>query len=256
MCVVLERVLLNRFILSLVLLLVSNNLFAAIDLTSASSAWSEVLVGGNFDPGEDQQAAASVDLTGFGAVPLFYMKYDDGGTPGAANSSDDEVAFRFRADNAEKNGDFSGYIWIGLDIDSDTDIDAFMMLIGKNGAYSLDVYDSGAGLNTSPSNTDLTSGSQTSVTTGFALSHDLITNIDTGGNADVDGDSDPDYLISYKVNFDALAAALNAQTLTGTNPAEAISTISSNAGVTIETNFKLVVSSAQNDNVLNGDIGG
>ena len=260
MCVVLEFVLTKRITFLLTLLLSSFQLSAAVDLTAASSSWVTVLVGPNFDVGQDTQATAAVDLTGFGAVPLFYMQYDDGGTPGSANSSDDEIAFRFRADNAvltsgPNSGAFAGYIWIGIDIDTDADIDAFMMLAGKNGVYTLDVYDSDTGLNTSPSTTSL-SGSATPVTTGFSLFHGIVTNIDIAGNPNIDGDSDPDYLISYKVSFDALATALNSKTITGSVPLDLISTINGGSGVDINTSFRVVVASAQNDNTLNGDVGG
>ncbi|MEN8169254.1 MAG: JDVT-CTERM domain-containing protein [Pseudomonadota bacterium] len=235
--------------------LVSSPALAAIDLASPSDTWSSVLVGDNFDPGQDTQAVAAVDLTGFGTTPLFYMKYDDGGTAG--DTTDDTVAFRFRADNAVDNkGAFSGYIWIGMDVDLDNDIDAFMMLVGKNGAYSLDVYDAGTGANTSPNTTDVNAASQTAVTTGFGFNHSLITSIDVGGIADQDADGDPDYLISYSVNMDALTTALNALTLTDPVTTELISTLNGGAGMTRDTPFQLVAASAQNDNALNGDIGG
>ena len=239
----------------LLLTMCSYNALAAIDLLSTSDTWAQVLVGNKFDPGQDTQALAAVDLTGFGTMPLFYMKYDDGTTPG--DTSDDEVAFRFRADHAVNNqGEFDGYIWIGLDVDSDNDIDAFMMLVGKNGAYSMDVYDAGSGGNISPNTTSIDSGSIIPVTTGFSFNHSLITVIDTASTADLDADGDPDYLITYSVNFNALATALNNQTLTGTLPVANISTLNAGAGMTINTPFQLVVASAQNANTLNGDIGG
>ncbi|RDH80768.1 MAG: hypothetical protein DIZ80_17230 [endosymbiont of Galathealinum brachiosum] len=247
---------LNKYITLFILsILFTSPAHAVIDLQSSSDTWAEVLVGNNFDPGQDTQAVAAVDLTGFGTTPLFYMKYDDSGTP--ADTSDDEVAFRFRADHAVDNkGEFDGYIWIGLDVDSDNDIDAFMMLVGKSGVYNVDVYDAGNGTNTSPSTTDINSASITPVTAGFTFDHNLITTIDATGTADLDGDTELDYLISYKVNFDALATALNALTLTGSNPSATISTLNSNAGMTVDTAFQLVVASAQNANTLNGDIGG
>ncbi len=236
-------------------LLLSMPASGAIDLTSASDTWSSVLVGDNFDQGQDTQAAAAVDLTGFGTMPLFFMKYDDAGT--TSDSSDDEVAFRFRADNAVDNqGKFSGYIWIALDVDTDNDIDAFMMLVGKNGAYKLDVYDAGTGANVSPSTTDINSSSISPVLTGFTFHHDLVNSIDATGNPDMDNDSDPDYLISYKVNFDALANALNLQSLTGSNPVAPISSLNSGSGITLQTTFRVAAASAQNANTLNGDIGG
>ena len=86
--------------------LFSASAFAAIDLTTVSTSWTTVLVGDKFDPGNDQQATASIDVLGNATNPMFYMEYDDQGTP---DTTDDEVGFRFRGDNiADNRGDFSG----------------------------------------------------------------------------------------------------------------------------------------------------
>ncbi|MCK4704446.1 MAG: hypothetical protein KAT90_03105, partial [Gammaproteobacteria bacterium] len=243
----------KKLIAILFLCSLSTTVFSAIDLSSSSSTWSVVLDGNKFDPGQDIQASAAVDLLGYGGSPLFYIKTDDAGTP--ADATDDEVALRFRVDNAiDNSSNFSGYIWMGIDVDLDNYLDVFMMLVGKNGNYSVDIYDSGTGANISPSTTSLLSSSQTSVTTGFAFNHSLVASIDAGGNADIDVDGDPDYFVSYKVNFSALGAAINAQTITGTT--DLISTLDGGTGLTIDTPVQIVIASAQNANTLNGDIGG
>ena len=56
----------------LLLTMCSSNVLAAIDLLSTSDTWAQVLVGNKFDPGQDTQALAAVDLTGFATTPLLY----------------------------------------------------------------------------------------------------------------------------------------------------------------------------------------
>jgi len=254
---VLESVLLKRFIYSLALLMVSTSLFAAIDLTTVTG-WSTVLVGADLDHGNDQQASASIDLLGNATYPMFYMEFDD---LGDTVDSNDEVAFSFRADNVvDTQGDFKGYLWIGLDFDNDGAIDAFMVLNGDGTAngQSLTVYDSDSTKsNNSPSTTSLLAGTATPVVTGFSFYHAV-----AADNPDVDGDDTTpandtkptdDYIVSYKINFNALATALNSQTL---STGGTLSTLDSNNGVGINTPFKIVVSSAQQVNSLNGDLGG
>lgn len=244
----------KQALLTAALLITPIAVLANIDLTSPGSDWTPVLAGDQLDPGQDTQATASVDLTGYSDTPLFYMKYDDNGTE--TDKADDLVAFRFRGDNAlDSRGRFTGYIWIGLDVDSDNDLDAFMMLEGKNGYYNVAVYDAGSGANISPSTTDISHDSEL-VTSGFAFSHAAVSSVDALTNPDIDGDGDADYLISYQVNFNALAAAINSRYLTNSSPAKTISTINGGEGLTIQTPFRVVIASAQNSQTLNGDIGG
>ena len=124
-----EFVLLKRYLFALILLLASPNLMATIDLANVTG-WSTVLQGADLDHGNDQQAAASIDLLGNATFPMFYMEFDDIDGP-TGDPANDEVAFSFRADNAiNSGGDFKGVLWIGLDFDNDGKIDAFMVLEG------------------------------------------------------------------------------------------------------------------------------
>ena len=232
------------------------NVSATIDLTTVSG-WSTVLQGPDLDHGNDQQATASIDLLGNEFYPMFYMEFDENvqGDP-----SDDEVAFSFRGDKVVDNqGDFKGYLWIGLDFDNDGIIDSFMVLNGDGTAsgQTLTVYDSDSSkANDSPSTTSLLTTTATAVTTGFAFYHTTTTDNPATASVDetdMDADGDPDYIVSYKINLPALATALNGTNL---STGGALQTLDGGNGVGVDTPFKLVVSSAQQVNSLNGDLGG
>ena len=240
----------KRILFSLVSLLVSTNLYAVIDLTTVTG-WSTVLQGPDLDHGNDQQAVASIDLLGDATYPMFYMEFDD---QLDADPLNDEVAFSFRADSAvDAQGDFKGYLWIGLDFDNDGIIDNFMVLNGDGkGVHTLTIYNSDGSANNSPSTTSLDAGSGVAATSGFSFYHSTATDI-----ADIDSDGDDDYIVSYKINLigaGGLAAALNTTTLSGSG--SALSTLNGGSGVDSDTPFKIVVSSAQQVNSLNGDLGG
>jgi len=237
-------------IISLLAAMVTPSVFASIDLTTVNTSWTTVLAGDRFDAGNDQQATASIDLLGNGSYPMFYMEYDDLGTP---DTSDDEVAFRFRGDQVvNSKGEYKGYIWIGLDFDLDGSIDSFMVLSGDGTStgQACTVYDSdGSKANDSPSTTALISSPNYPVTAGFEFHLTPATD-----NPDIDGDSDPDYIVSYKLTFSALAAALNNTHLSSNGAA--LSTLNGGLGVDVNTGFTLVAASAQQVQSLNGDLGG
>jgi hypothetical protein len=227
----------------------------AISLGASSASWVPVLVGAKFDPGQDTQATSAIDLQGNTQNPLMYLWYDDKGDTDTAN---DELALRFRVDKArDSQSRFSGYLWIGMDVDMDGDLDVFLMLEGKTGAYQLNVFNAGTGLNNSPSTSsidipvllaDLTQG------TTFRI--DNVTAIDgVSVNGNVDGDSEIDDFVSLKFNFSQFAALANAKPLTGGGDVN-VGTINSGAGLTKNTPLRFVVASAQQTNALNGDMGG
>ncbi len=168
------------------------------DMTSASTNFSEVLKGATFDPGGDTQAQAAADLVGDDNNAMLYIKYDDQGTAG--DTSDDEIYLRVRTDNsADKSQGFSGYTWMGMDVDSDGDLDAFLMAFGTSQGFSINVYNAGTGANVSPGTTDLDSNAAISIVSKEAVS--VITS-GSGGNAVVESASSASSYFAKVTNVD------------------------------------------------------
>jgi len=242
-------------------------------MDAASSNFSEVLKGTTFDPGQDIQAQAAIDLTGDGSNAMLYMKYDDQGTAG--DTSDDELYIRLRTDQSLDNNDkFNGYAWMGMDVDSDGDLDAFLMAIGTSQGFSINIYNGGSGANTSPSTTELDSSpSQTTalisnetITVSETSGGDFISSSSTshmmkkvadvdGGTGDADSDGNADYFLTFKVNADNFFSTVNGKKITGGGGA-LISSLNGGSGIDKGTSLRFVVATAQNDNALNGDMGG
>ncbi len=243
----------SRFLLfSFLYLMVSTPVFAVINLASSSATWTQVLRGNNFDPAFDAQTSSSVDMFGTSVSPHYYMKYDDNGS---LNSSDDEIAFRFRV--VQTGGAFfNGNIWVGLDVDSDSDIDAFILLNSRFSFSTLSVYDTGVSQNDSPVSTSNNTGTRAALNNGFAFNYTLVSAIDSLGEEDDDEGGAQLFYVSYKINVNALLQAINLQTITGALPGTSISTLNNGSGFVDSSAFQLVVASAQSESVLNGDFVG
>ncbi len=243
----------SRFLLfSFLYLLFSTPVFAVINLASSSTTWTQVLRGNNFDPAFDAQSTSSVDLFGTSVSPHYYMKYDDGGS---IDPSDDEIAFRFRV--VQTGGIFfNGNIWVGLDVDSDNDIDAFVLLNSRFSFSTLSIYDTGISQNNSPALTSNDVSTQVFLNDGFAFNYTLVSVIDSLGNEDNDEGGAQVYYVSYKIKVTALLQAINQQTITNALPGTSISTINNGIGFIDSSAFQLVVASGQSPSVLNGDFAG
>ncbi len=225
------------------------------NLGSASSNWSPTLVGAKFDPGQDTQATAAIDLVGNAANPLMYMNYDDNGT--GSDQTDDELSLRFRVDNARDSQDaYAGYLWIGMDVDLDGDLDVFLMLERTpQKDYVLDVYSAGTGANNSPSTSSIASPVRlATLVEGTTYRIDTVTSIDGSPNS-VDGDADVDDFVSVRFSFQDFANIANLKPLT-LNGGALIGSIGQGAGLTKNTPLRYVVASAQQTNSLNGDMAG
>lgn len=235
-----------------------------IDLTGPVGNWDIVMKGTAFDPGNDQQASSNpgVDIVGTDLDATMLTIYDDKGT--LADTSDDELAFRVRVGGANSQGAFGGNLWIGMDVDLDGDLDAFIGMDGdgKTGASfdgNVNVYEAGNDLNTSPS----TSSAINPVLIGTLLDNGTNFSVDTvdaitdpnASTTDINIDGMADRFISFKVSWDALKAALNAKPLTDPGGA-LIGSINGGAGVTKDTAIAYTLSTSTNSNNVNADVGG
>jgi len=175
----------------------------AIDLSGPSTEWAVALEGNSFDLGDDTQSAGAIDLVGSDGsgkfLPALSLSYDDKNTP---DTSDDEVAFRFCGDQVlNEIGLFTGRLWIGLDIETDNDLDAFVQVKGDDGSYSLSVFAAGNSANNSPDSSSISAGQLVkSLTLGTDLSIDSTLSVDGANsfNGDVDDDGSPDYFVTVK----------------------------------------------------------
>ncbi|MDX1805037.1 MAG: cadherin repeat domain-containing protein, partial [Alcanivorax sp.] len=235
-----------------------------IHLDSSVDDWDVIVRQAACDPGNDQQASANsgIDLVGTENDACFYTLYDDKGS--TADLSDDELAFRVRVGGSNARGGFGGYLWIGMDVDRDGDLDAFLNVHGdgKPGALfsgELSVYEAGSDRNTSPSTSSARNplliatlhddGSNFSFDTVDAITDPAV------GNADINGDGMADRFVSFKVNWLALRNAINAMPLTGGGGA-LINTVNGGAGLTKDTVVSYTLSTSTNSNNVNSDVGG
>ena len=226
---------------------------ALVDLStgvSGESPWVSVVPNSNaFDFLSDQQTGSgsvSQDLIGgpadFGAglkdYGVFYVQFDDQGT---LSTSDDELAFRMRINDADgvKKDTYQFYAFVGLDYDLNGSIDFFLGMYNpdNNGSKSISIYESDPGqLNISPS------------TTGFGAQLKEITPVknDNWSLMETDDGSlfggDTDYFISWKYN------------LTDIN--DALALVNASWIMSVSTPLRMVIGTAAQDNAYNQDMGG
>jgi hypothetical protein len=207
-------------LLSVVLLLaLPIKVNALVDVTTgvaSPSEWVNVVPASNaFDFLVDQQTGSgsvSQDLVGgtadFGSglkdYGVFYIQFDDNGT---VTTADDELAFRFRINNADgvKKDTFQYYLFVGLDFDLNGSVDLFTGIYNpdNNGSKSISIYESDpTKSNTSPS------------TTGFGdkLYETVPVKNDNWGIMVTDDGSlfsgDVDYFVTFKLPLSAFNSAL------------------------------------------------
>lgn len=246
--------------------------FTAQELASGSnevvngnteSIWRRVL--GNYDFNTDQQTGqGQSDIIGTDTDPGFYTAYDTGATTGTPG--DDYLAFRVRtnAQNGTKNY-YGGFVWIGIDADSDNDFDAYINYTASASATIVSIYGPGDGLNDAPNTTTVTAPNNTAAytwtnPTGFTNSNyravdttiDGGTTNNAGAVAGTDGntDADPDWYVSFQLPFASLIAFLaDPGEMNGINNQPI-------TGVDDTTPLAFLVATSTQANSLNQDVGG
>jgi len=236
------------------------NAQAALSLSSPTSdgSWSKVTYNNGEPPTDQQTGQPESDLVSDTANPFFYTQFDDAGT---SSLTDGTMAFRFRMNDTAKQG-YNGSLFAGIDANNDGLLDVFVGVNRKKKAGE----DVGIWMPTGPIGSEDTlksqgfgafrGGAAGSSQVGGAgdytvypadesnyYDHRIVTSADVnGGPLDLDptNNGNPDYYISFAVDFAALVAVLG------------------EAGITIdqETALRYVAGTSEQGNSFNQDLGG
>jgi hypothetical protein len=214
---------------------------AVIDPSSPTSSWTAVFYPSTPDPTGDQGTGDKEgDIVGDTSHAALYTTFDDAGTPSA---TDGNLAFRVRLSGDSNPPGWENFVVVGLDAGEDAlnDIDIYLGVDGQGSGDNLGIYDPGAGGNTSPSTTTLTSVPSLSwalTATNFDWSP-VDGSIDPGvTNTDFGADGN-DFFLSFLVPFDDIVAELLADGI----------------GVDETTAFRYVLGTGNQPNALNQDVG-
>lgn len=213
-----------------------------IDMGGATTAWTAITYPSvQPDWGNDQQTGIpEADIVGDPSHAAFYSAFDDAGT---ASLTDGVLAFRIRV-GAEKNPPgFSQVAAVGIDGNLDGALDLFVLVDNGGSADRIALYNAGAGTNTSPSTTSISSTGVTYVETASNYNWSAVSAVTDppATSFDVDGDGDTDRFVSFALPFQDL---VNQFALLG------ISNVDQN------TAFRYVIGTSTQSNSLNQDLGG
>ena len=213
-------------------------LLPTTSLTSATP-WTTVFTGSNYDFSNDMQAAGGADLIGSDGHGALYTNFDDKGTTG---TSDDMLAFRVRL--TDGGSSFSKVVFVGMDVNADGALDAFVGVDNQGGTPLLRIWDAGTGANISPSTTSVvtTTYSYAETTANYAFTAVSSTSDPNwNGVTDIDGGGGTDYFVSWQISFADLSTHLGTQGI---------------SGVTKDTTIQYMFATSTQNNALNSDIGG
>lgn len=225
---------------------------------SDNGIWVEVL--GNFDYNADQQTGQSSsdiigvapDASGHSTDPGFFTAYD---------GVDDELAFRVRtnAQNGTKSY-YGGYLWVGIDVDNDYAVDAYVNYTSSNAGSLVRIFGPGTGANDRPSTTTVVAPTNTNNTYEWTdptySNYRAVTGTDwdgapVGTTNDAGGDGNTDWYASFKIDYDFLLLFLQDSAEMGANAFSAAEVSGFDP-----TQFGFIVASSTQPNSLNQDIGG
>lgn len=226
---------------------------AYVPVGSSSTLWKPIV--GNYDYHVDQQTGqADGDIVGGTGINYgFLVSFYDNNT---VSSIDGSMSFRVRLDDAggnKNNPTPTNVLWVGIDADTDGDIDVFL---GANfqggGSGLLEIRAPGTGLNISPSTTTISNTTFRSYTldtiedaTPANYNYRPVNFLTDGGDTNdltQTTSGDPDYYLSFNIPFADVVQFLGALQ----NP----------INITDKTPLRFVVATSTQVNSLNQDIGG
>ena len=216
-----------------------------VDVSSPTTSWTGIRYGGanGFDPVVDQQTgSAEGDIVGNAQHASVYTSFGDANTP---SKTDGDLAFRIRLGADVNPTGFKTAAFVGIITNAASGkIDLFVGVNNSGNADQVGIYGPGAGLNTSPSTTSITSAiiSYTPTATNYNWSP-VNTTIDptVGPATDIDGGGQNDYFLTLSVPFSDIVAQLAARGITG---------------ITEDSTFSYVIATSTQGNSLNQDLNG
>ncbi len=215
----------------------------AATVSQSSPAWTALA--GNYDSFADQQTGQpESDIVGTTANHGFFTTFINNGP---ASNTDGTLGFRMRLDKAggtTSNPAFTRVAWVGIDANQDAVLDVFVGL-GLQGSTSvLGIYDAGASANTGPSTTSIASTPYKTYAVDATTFNYRPVNFTTDGGTMNDvtttTSGDPDYYLSFMIDFADLGAFLRTQSIS----------------ITDTSALRYVVATSTQHNSLNQDLGG
>jgi hypothetical protein len=219
-------------------------------ISGSTTRWNAILYGGNgvADPSNDQQTGQrDSDIVGTTAVPSAYMAFD----PASAGSlTDGTLYFRLRLAEDSQSAGYDGFVWVGIDANSDGAIDLFAGVNRQGNNSETVLRNPGTGSNTSPNTTSIDTANLASSPYAHTASNYNWAAVGaanyTGSNFDIDGGGQTDFFMSFGVPFQDIVTNLNT---TGSGRPAAIS-------INQNTNLRFVIATSQQGNSINQDING
>lgn len=214
---------------------------APLVMNSPTSAWTAILYPGAQPDFANEQSTGQeeADIVGSSTHPAFYSAFDDAGT---ASLTDGVLGFRLRL-GADKNpAGFGKSALVGIDANTDGALDLFA-LVDNTGASKIALYEPGAGSNTSPATTSVTTTglSYAESVANYDWSQVTITIDPSATIFDVDADGNLDYFLSFTVPLQDLVNRLALRGITGVDQ---------------NTQFQYVIGTSTNASTLSQDIAG
>ncbi len=233
-------------------LLQLNTAQAVVYVDGSTTDWTPML--GNFDYHVDQQTGQSDGdiVGGTGANYGYLVAFNNNGN---VSSIDGTLGFRVRLDDHGGNNNNpqpTNVIWVGIDANTDGDIDVFLGANFQGSNSQLEIRAPGSGLNISPSTTTIANTAYKTYTLDTIedvspanFSYRPVNFLTDGGNTNdltQSTSGDPDYYLSFMIPFADIVAFLGS--------------LQTPINITDTSPLRFVVATSTQVNSLNQDIGG
>jgi hypothetical protein len=190
---------------------------AMIVVTDDNTDWTTIaypIVTTPDDPNDHQTGIPEGDIVGNNTGdPAVLTNFDDNGTPGILN--DGYIGFRVRLGGDKSPPGFTSFFGVGMDADTDGDIDLFLGVDNQpgQGTDQLGIFNPGTGANTSPNTTTIITtplvayGEDDPIYDNYDFS--VVTTIDPlETNTNLDGGKEEDVYLTFVIPFGDIVTQL------------------------------------------------